>query len=52
MEEYRSALENILTTLEIHKRQFNLAGLRVVDSIMLYIKEVLKDEENKIKKVG
>lgn len=50
--EYKSALENILTTLDLHKLQFNISGRKVVESILLYIKEVLKDEENKVKKVG
>lgn len=47
-EEYKSALENILTTLDIHYLHFNISGRKVVDSIRLYIKEVLKNEENKI----
>lgn len=45
-EDYKSALENIKTTLEIRKLQFNLAGRRVVESIILYIEEVLKDEKS------
>lgn len=49
---YKSALEMILTTLEIHNLQFNIAGRKVIDSIRLYIKEVLKDEKDTIKKVG
>lgn len=44
-EEYKSALVNILTTLDIHYLQFNISGRKVVDSIRLYIKEVLKDEK-------
>lgn len=51
-EEYKSALINILTTLDMRYLQFNISGRKVVDSIRLYIKEVLKDEEDKIKKVG
>lgn len=45
-EDFKSALVNILTTLDIHYLQFNISGRKVVDSIRLYIKEVLKDEKN------
>jgi len=45
-EEYKSALVNILTTLDIHYLHFNISGRKVVDSIRLYIKEVLKDEKD------
>lgn len=45
-EDFKSALVNILTTLDIHYLQFNISGRKVVDSIRLYIKEVLKDEKD------
>ena len=51
-EDYKQALENILTTLDMRYLQFNISGRKVVDSIRLYIKEVLKDEEDTFKKVG
>lgn len=46
MKDYKSVLKIVLTTLEIHKLQFNIAGRRVVESIILYIKEELKNEKD------
>lgn len=51
-DKYKQALEIILNTLDMYKFQFNISGRKVVDSLRLYIKEVLKNEKDKIEKVG